>query len=271
MTAAAGPPALPNGLGRLHDARPLGGGMICQVWAGTLDDGSPVAVKQAPYDVDVEVDGLRALDAAGAPVPAVLGADGDVLVLRHVSGDPAWRDLGSRIAAMHREPGAGRFGWHRDNLLGRAVQAGGWSDDWPTFFAEHRLRPLLTADALPGVVRARIERAITGPLPDLLGAHTPAPSLVHGDLWSGNIIDGHWLIDPAVWMADRELEMAFTTMFGSVPEAFFAGYDAAWPLPDGAARRRPALQLYHLLIHVWHFGASYVGGVVDRLDRLGWT
>ncbi|HSJ46379.1 MAG TPA: fructosamine kinase family protein [Euzebyales bacterium] len=268
MTAAT--PALPDGLGRLHGARRLGGGSICTVWAGTLDDATPVVVKRAPYPVDVEVDGLTALAHAGAPVPDVLAADDDVLVLRHVSGDADWHALGVCLADVHRTTCGDRFGWHRDNLLGRAIQLGGWSDDWPVFLVEQRLRPLLGADALPDDVRRRLERAIAGPLGDLLGAHAPSASLVHGDLWSGNIVDGSWLVDPAVWMADRELELAFTRLFGGVPEPFFAGYDSRWPLPSGAAQRRPALQLYHLLIHVWHFGAGYVGPVVDRLDSLGW-
>jgi len=263
-------PPVPGGLGRLHGPRRLAGGSICAVWEGTLDDATRVVVKHAPYPVDLEVDGLTALAAAGAPVPDVLAADGNVLVLRHVSGDPEWHALGAQLADLHHATAHDRFGWHRDNLLGRATQPGGWSDDWPAFFAEHRLRPLLTADALPDAVRARIERGIAGPLAELLGAHAPAASLVHGDLWSGNIIDGSWLVDPAVWMADRELELAFTHLFGGVPDLFFAGYDSNWPLPRGAAARRPALQLYHLLIHVWHFGAAYVGPVVERLDRLGW-
>lgn len=270
MTAGAHPATLPSGLGRLHDARPLGGGSICATWAGSIEDGTPVVVKVAPYDVEVEVDGLEALRDAGAPVPDVLGFDGDVLVLREVDGPPDWHGLGRRLAEVHRMTVDARFGWHRDNLLGRAVQARGWSARWAAFFAEHRLRPLLSAPVLPTAVRDRIDRAIRGPLPALLDANDPQASLIHGDLWSGNIVAGRWLVDPAVWMADRELELAFTHLFGRVPQAFFDGYDSVWPLPDGAPDRRPALQLYHLLIHVWHFGAGYVPMVVDRLDRLDW-
>lgn len=266
-----GPPSLPAGRGPLRAARRLGGGSICDVWAGELGDGTPVVVKRAPYDVATEVDGLEALANAGAPVPEVIAAAGDVLVLEHVTGRPDWRALGRRVAELHRTTADGTFGWHRDNLLGRAPQAGGWSDDWPGFFSERRLRPLLGADALPGPVRRRVERAIDGPLPELLGAHRPQASLVHGDLWSGNIIDGSWLVDPAVWKADRELELAFTHLFGGVPTPFFDGYASTWPLPAGAPARRPALQLYHVLIHVWHFGAGYVPMVEERLDQLGWN
>lgn len=266
----ATPPSLPDGLGRLRDARLLGGGSICDVWQGSLDDGTRVVVKHAPYDVAVEVDGLLALAGAGAPVPKVIAAEGRILVLQHVGGRPDWRRLGTQVATLHRRPGGTRFGWQRDNLLGTAVQHGGWSDDWSGFFAARRLRPLLTAEALPAAVRSRIERAIAGPLPALLNAHDPRPSLIHGDLWHGNIVAGRWLIDPAVWLADRELELAFATLFGGIPDDFYRAYLDAWPLPPGAEQRRPALQLYHLLIHVWHFGASYLQMVVERLDRLGW-
>jgi fructosamine-3-kinase len=261
---------LPGTLGVLRDARILSGGSICQVWRGTLDDGTPVVLKIAPYDVAVEVDGLDALRAAGAPVPTVLAADTDRLVLRHVGGPPDWSQMGRRVAELHRDTADDRFGWHRDNLLGRAAQRGGWSDDWPTFFAEQRLRPLLTAGALPRDVRARIDRNLDGPLVDLLGAAEPRASLVHGDLWSGNVVAGRWLIDPAVWMADRELELAFARLFGGIPDAFFAAYTDTWPLAGDAEERLPALQLYHVLVHVWHFGAGYVPMVTDRLDRLGW-
>jgi fructosamine-3-kinase len=71
-------------------------------------------------------------------------------------------------------------------------------------------------------------------------------------------------------MADRELELAFARLFGGIPDTFFAAYTDTWPLAGDAEERLPALQLYHVLVHVWHFGAGYVPMVTDRLDRLGW-
>lgn len=248
--------------------RALGGGSICEVHLVRLEDGRRAVVKRTPYPAEVEADGLAALRAAGAPVPEVLAADTDLLVLEYVRGQPHWGELGERVAELHRVTGP-RFGWQRDNLIGPLPQDNTPSEDWATFYAERRIRPHLDAPALPVVVRDRLEAALDGPLQALLD-HQPPASLVHGDLWSGNVVDGRWLIDPAVHRADREFELAFAEVFGGFSGAFTAAYETAWPLPDGWRARRPALQLYHLLVHVRLFGAGYVSAVTSRLDALGW-
>jgi fructosamine-3-kinase len=198
----------------------------------------------------------------------VYAAGDHTLVLQHVTGPADPEGLGRALAATHRMT-APRFGWHRDNLIGSLPQANPWTERWADFYVEHRIRPHLDAPALPAGVRTRLARACDGPLQELLDSDRPA-SLIHGDLWSGNIVAGRWLIDPAVCHADREHELAFMTLFGGVPDRVFAAYIEAWPLPDGWQERRPALQLYHLLVHVRLFGAGYVGSVLSRLDALGW-
>lgn len=248
--------------------RPLGGGSICAVWRAATVDGDPVVVKDTPYDAAVEADGLAALAQAGAPVPEVLAVEPHRLVLAHVAGPPDWEGLGEALAAVHAHTGPS-YGWHRDNLIGELTQPNARHEDWPTFFAEQRVRPFLDAPALPREVRARLERACAGPIADVLPADPP-PSLIHGDLWAGNVVEGRWLIDPAVNHADRELELAFAALFGGLPEALWRSYQRAWPLAPGWQERRPVLQLYHLLVHVAHFGSGYVPAVVSRLDAVGW-
>jgi fructosamine-3-kinase len=266
-------PPLPRGLPEVAASRPLVGGSICDVWWARLADDRQVVVKRTPYPAEVEADGLAALAAAGAPVPDVLGVDGSVLVMSYVTGPPDWANLGARLADLHRRTADAHahagFGWHRDNMIGSLPQRNGPHPHWPTFYAERRIRPLLGGRALPETLRRRLDRALDGPLLDLLD-HDPAPSLVHGDLWSGNVVDGRWLIDPAVHRADRELELAFADLFGGLPAAFTDAYTRTWPLADGYTRRRPALQLYHLLVHVELFGGGYAGAVAARLDDLGW-
>jgi fructosamine-3-kinase len=252
----------------LLDAVPLPGGLICRVLRGRLADGRDVVVKRCPYPAEVEADGLRALRRAGAPVPAVLSATGDVLVLEHVAGPPDWPGLGRAVARLHRCTGP-RFGWHRDNSGGRIVQHNAWADDWATFYAERRVRVHLTDPAVPAALRRRLERACDGSLPALLPPHPPA-SLTHGDLWAGNVVGGRWLVDPAVSYADRELEVAFMDLGESLPPAFRAAYREEWPLDAGYPHRRPALQLHKLLTNLRHFGARYVPLIEAVLDGYGW-
>lgn len=227
-----------------------------------------MVAKRTPYPSEIEAEGLRALRQAGAPVPDIYAAEGDLLLMAYVSGPPAWEELGVALAQVHRAT-ADRYGWHRDNRIGPLVQRNTWHDEWPSFFAACRIRPYLDAPALPAEVRRRIEQGLDGPLHDLLPARPPA-SLVHGDLWSGNVVSGRWLVDPAVARADREYELAFMALFGGLPRTLWTAYEKAWSLEDGWQHRRPALQLPHLLVHVCLFGTVYVNAVVDRLDQLGW-
>ena len=259
------PPDLPP----LASTQPLGGGYICTTTRGRLADGREVVVKRCPYPAEVEADGLAALADAGAPVPAVLGVGDHVLVLEHVGGPPDWPALGRAIAALHRRTGS-RFGWHRDNFQGMTVQHNAWSDDWPSFYVERRLRVHLADPRVPGPLRRRLERACEGPLPALLRPRPPA-SLTHGDLWSANVVEGRWLVDPAVSYADRELELAYMHLSNSLPTELLAAYEDAYPLDPGYEQRRPALQLHKFLNNIRHFGPDrYVPRIEDVLDDYGW-
>jgi fructosamine-3-kinase len=261
--AVSGP--WPAALPTVVRSSPLHGGDIAEVVRAELADGRHVVIKATTYDADLEAEGLRALDAAGAPVPEVLHVEPRRLVLAHVAGPPDWAGLGRALARCHQHT-ADRFGWHRDNVIGPLPQDNTWTASWPTFHLERRLAPYLRD--LPTPLAARLERAMGGPLRDLLD-HDPAPSLVHGDLWTGNVVDGRWLIDPAVHHADREVDLAMLSLFGDAPATFHHAYDEVWPLDAGWEARRPALQLGPLLVHVRLFGGGYLGSVARRLDTIG--
>lgn len=260
----------PVGLPTVVSAVRLTGGQIGVTWRATLTNGREVVVKQCPYPAEVEADGLVALAAAGVPVPEVLGAEGGTLVMQFVRGDPDWSALGTAIAGMHRHTDR-RFGWHRDNRAGRFVQHNSWAEDWPTFFVENRVRPHLADPNVPVSLRVRIERACDGPIQATLPAH-PVPSLTHGDLWQGNIVDGRWMIDPEVSFADRELDLAYMLMSTDRPlnADFWDAYQSQWPIPPGFESRRRVLGLHHRLLQVRHFGASQLATLDADLTSLGW-
>ncbi len=226
---------------------------------------------------DAEADGLRRLREAGPiRVPAVIAFDDHAspswLALEYVPAsrpaDPRRfaRRFGEALAALHRDTPApdGRFGLDRDNFLGSQPQRNTPTPRWPDFYRDLRLLPqydrarglgLLTPD------RERLLERVMDEISALMDGFAPAPVLVHGDLWSGNFLcaadDEPVLIDPAVCYAEREVEMAYTELFGGFPPGFHTAYDAAFPLDDGYARRRPLHQVYPLLIHLNHFGETY--------------
>jgi len=181
--------------------------------------------------------------------------------------------LGERLAEQHRRISA-RFGWDRDNHIGRTPQENGWLPDWPEFFRERRLRPQLALAArngyerLLGSVGERL-LAVTG---DLLADHRPAPSLLHGDLWGGNwFADSHGepvIFDPAVYHGDREADLAMTRLFGGFGSAFYQAYRSTMPLPAGSDTRCELYNLYHVLNHANLFGSAYAQQARTMIDRL---
>ncbi len=260
----------PADLSPLVSTEPIGGGWVGVTLRGVLADGTPVVVKRNPYPADIEADGLAALARAGVRVPGVLSAVGHLLVLERVRGTPDWAGLGLAIARMHRFVGE-RYGWHLDNRAGRFVQPNAWSDHWPSFFVENRVRTHLADASIPHDLRGRLERACDGPLQELL-PDTPLPSLTHGDFWTGNTVDGCWVIDPEVSFADRELDLAYmlAPSRSPLPAEFWEAYCSEWPLPDGFESRRTALGLHHRLLQVRHFGAAELPAIERDLSALGW-
>ncbi|MGW8270150.1 MAG: fructosamine kinase family protein [Burkholderiales bacterium] len=231
-------------------------------------------IKRGPTDrlsmFRAEAEGLAALGRAGAPVPEVhfTGARSGEAVIEmqrlDLGAPPDWPALARIVAALHRNT-APQYGWESDNWIGLAPQENGWREDWSTFWFEKRLAP-----------QARRARAAgfgfeLEALRPLLDGHRPPASLLHGDLWHGNVgftPTGPVLFDPAVYCGDRETDLAMTELFGGFPPAFYAAYDAAWPRDSGYARRRDLYKLYHVLNHLNLFGAGYLRQAQTLVARL---
>lgn len=242
--------------GELCRAAPLGGGDLAEIVRITLADGRDAVVKNGPAP-RIEAAMLEAIAAAGAPAPKVLAVNDAALVLevRPASGSvgDAWDDLGAVLAILHRTTGA-RYGWDSDYAFGPVAIDNRWSDDWPSFWAERRL--LVHLRHLPPALARRIE-ALAADLKNRLPAH-PAASLLHGDLWSGNILaDGGRvtaLIDPASYYGHGEVDLAMLRLFGRPSAGFF---DAYGPLTPGHEHRLPVYSLWPALVHFRLFGDSY--------------
>jgi protein-ribulosamine 3-kinase len=216
-----------------------------------------------------EADGLKALQTAGmrAPAPLAQGiAAGQaylLLELLDLSGAADFARLGRMLAATHEQTGA-RFGWHRDNYIGATPQPNGWKESWAEFWLTRRLRPQLELARRNGF-------DLPMPSLDILRNHQPTPSLLHGDLWSGNAgftAEGPVVFDPAVYYGDREADVAMTELFGGFPQEFYRAYAESFPLEEGYARRKALYNLYHLLNHLNLFGGGYLGQVKAALGLL---
>jgi fructosamine-3-kinase len=171
----------------------------------------------------------------------------------------------------------GCFGFPFDTLIGPFPQANAWNTDWAEFYRERRLVPMLLEctklGRLPRELGARLERFLAD-LGSLLD-HSPEPGLVHGDVWSGNVLarEGRFIgfLDPALYFADPEVELAFIDLFDTFGTEFWTAYRDRRAIDAGfLSHRRDVYQLYPLLVHVALFGGSYVGAVGSTLARLGY-
>ncbi|EFE71257.1 fructosamine kinase [Streptomyces sp. NWU49] len=240
-----------------------------------LDDGRVVIVKRADGAdaARAEAAGLRWLAGTGTVrVPAVHGHDAHRLVVdRVVRGRPerqAAVRFGRALARMHAA-GAPAFGAPPpggpvEAFIGLAPMRNVTGDDWPRWYAEHRVLPYLRTAVDRGVVRPGeagvVERACAR-LPELAGPAEP-PARLHGDLWNGNVLwgaDGHVrLIDPAAHGGHRETDLAMLRLFGCPHlDAVLAGYRETAPLADGWETRVGVHQLFPLLVHAVLFGRGY--------------
>lgn len=231
-----------------------------------------------PSLFEVEARGLGLLRAAGAlRVPEVI-AHGEAtahaptyLILEWIESAAGVDQrlvaaaFGCGLAALHHVTGTA-FGLDHDNFIGALPQRNTPTATWPEFYRDQRIAVQMEIARQSGHLPPHRERLL-GKLMERIegildGSGNPA-SLLHGDLWSGNLIASNppAVVDPAVYYGDREVEIAFTEMFGGGSAFFQDAYREAYPLDAGYAYRRPLLQLYPMLVHLNHFGESYGSGV----------
>ncbi len=264
---------------------PVSGGSIHRAWH--LGDGfrryfvKTGGIAAAPMFA-AEAQGLEALSAAAVvqvPTFIALGEDKGqaFLVLQYLDleplDQPGGARLGTAMAQLHRVTGDS-FGWMADNCIGATPQHNAPHPGWPHFFGERRLRPQLQLALQNGMDPALVQKGygIIERIGGLFIDYRPIPSLLHGDLWSGNAAqsrDGTPVsFDPACYYGDRETDIAMAELFGGFPVSFYAAYRAAWPLDSGYEARKPLYNLYHILNHFNLFGGAYRGQAQRMIERL---
>lgn len=187
--------------------------------------------------------------------------------------DRAMRALGANLARLHRATGE-RYGWERDNTIGSTPQPNAPSGDWIEFWRERRLGFQLKFAASRGGAGQLLEigARLIEKLPAFFVGYRPVPSLLHGDLWSGNAAatkEGEPVIyDPAVYYGDREADVAMTELFGGFTASFYDAYRSEYPLDAGYSTRKTLYNLYHVLNHWNLFGGGYgaqAGRMIEAL------
>ena len=274
----------------LDGARRVGGGDVNDAYEVCGDDGARIFVKTragaAPGEYATEAAGLRWLAEPGAlPVPEVVEVREEWLALRWIDTGGAYsdEDLGRGLAAIHTAgapsvgalppgaPGPLRIGPlafgapAAASAAGASAKARGSGADWPGFYAEVLLAPLIPRAGLSPAGRAAVQR-VCERIEDLAGPAEP-PARLHGDLWSGNVMAGAdgrpWLIDPAAYGGHREIDLAMLRLFGSPSPRLLAAYEEVAPAAAGHEDRVALYQLLPLLVHAVLFG----GGYADSVER----
>jgi fructosamine-3-kinase len=228
---------------------------------------------------EAESAGLKEIantDTIRVPKDICLGSFGShsYLILEYIemSGGGDMQLAGRQLAQMHKKISGG-FGWRMDNTIGSTHQPNNLSSDWIEFWRDQRLGyqlKLATELGYGSGVRDRGEKLLEL-LPQLI-THQPQPSLLHGDLWSGNISFTRSgvpvVFDPAVYYGDREADIAMTELFGGFSSNFYDAYNDVWPLDQGYAKRKTLYNLYHILNHLNIFGGGYAGQAQGMIDSL---
>ncbi len=219
-------------------------------------------------------------DHSELPVPGVLHASDQVLLMEFVEtagglDASAQTHAAELLAALHGISGPA-FGFDEDTVIGPLPQPNPWRARWLDLFAEQRLlymgRIALDSGHLPPATFGKLERFCRRL--ERFIEEPRAASLIHGDLWGGNVLvrDGRIaaFVDPAIYFADAEIELAFATLFSTFGEAFFARYRELRPIAPGFFEaRRDIYNLYPLLVHTALFGGPYAGSVAAILKRYG--
>ncbi len=244
-------------------------------------DGQALFIKHDPSESGIliaEAEGLQALAMTHSiRIPRVFSAQKAWLVLEAIIREPAgnlfWQRLAEGLVHLHRTRGA--LGWNKDNFIGRMPQQNLWPShnrNWADFFWQKRLLPQIEELRRKGIWTDREEakrQLLYSRVFQALKTQDEEPQLMHGDLWSGNILcavgQEPVLIDPAVYYGQRETDLAMTELFGGFSPLFYQRYRELYPMTEGYEQRRPIYNFYHKLNHANLYGSGFIWDVQKTL------
>ena len=269
----------------VENTSPMSGGCVGEVYRVTLASGRECVAKVgAPGTSGLALEGFMLTylaEHSPLPVPKVLSSDDGLLLMALLDsggglGTVVQRDAARHVAALHDHTSLKGYGFECDTVIGGLHQPNPWTAKWCDFFRDQRLmymgREAARVGRLPATLMNRL--GLFCEVLDRWIDEPARPSLIHGDMWTGNALSkGERItgfIDPAIYYADPEIELAFTTLFSTFGDAFFSRYHELRPIRDGFFEQRLDIyNLYPLLVHVRLFGGSYVVSVDRTLQKFG--
>ncbi len=269
----------------IKSAQPVSGGCINTCYKISTDKGNFFIKHNSthtyPNMFRLEAEGLELLKSAqGVGIPKVIDqfevGEESYLMLEFIEkgrpGKNSWKLLGEGLAELHRKTND-QFGLDEDNYIGSLTQSNHFANDWPTFFREQRIEPQLKLASGNHHLHTSLFSGIENIYKRVEQFPKEKPSLLHGDLWSGNMLfdvaGSPYLVDPAVYNGYREVDIAMTKLFGGFAPEFYDSYQSAFPMEPGYSERLDILNLYPLFIHLNLFGSSYLSSIQSTIKRYG--
>ena len=233
--------------------------------------------KELSENLHSEAQGLKDLSKFFSGIPNIIKESSSYLVTEFIETEAPklqfWKNLAYQLTQLHLSQ-FDDFGYHNNNFIGASEQRNQLSNNWAEFFWNERI--LFKLKQLQDAGQYKLGSTELAKLKNsyfqILRNHKVRPALVHGDLWRGNVLCGPgqkpYLIDPACYWGDPEVDLAMTECFGGFDQAFYRFYDEYQSIQPGYEERKHIYNLYHLLNHFVIFGTSYQSSVENVIERL---
>lgn len=265
--------------------QPVGGGSINNTYKVAVPGQQNFFLKlnnanRYPGLFEKEKNGLKFLSEQNCiNIPSVIlcniYSDNQILLLEWMSSGPRsenfWKQFGEKLARLHQCSNE-QFGFIEDNYMGALPQKNSFMNKWTDFFMENRLIPQMELAIQKNLLPNKYSDSFQKLFKKLDSVfNEEKPSLVHGDLWSGNFMCNERsepvLIDPAIYFGHRSMDLAMTTLFGGFDRTFYDSYHYHFPFPPNYDEQREICNLYPLLIHLNLFGQSYLHDITSTLKK----